>query len=171
MVMVESQQFAEQCAGMPTASLAPTYVAVQLERRYLKARIATVKREMRRERRARSTRYWITFWPVAVGVLLGFYAPLLRDLATGNAPWAATLLFPLSAVAGERGLNLTSGTAQALAHFLLFAQFPLDGLLARGILKHRPTVMSVCGQVAGLHGLVVVYVLLVSGSFNQFLPN
>ncbi len=171
MVTIEGPQFAEQCAGVPTGSLAPTYVAVQLERRYLKARIATVRKQMRRERQARSTRSWVTFWPVAVGALLGFYAPLLRDLAAGYAPWASTLLFPLSALAGERGLNLTSGSAQALAQFLLFAQFPLDGLLARMILKHRPTVMGVCGQVAGLHGLVVVYILLVSGSFNQFLPS
>jgi hypothetical protein len=169
--MVESPQFATECAGLPTESLSSVYIANELERLHLKARMATVNKQMRRERQARSFRYWATYWPVAVGVLLSAYAPLLRDLAAGYASWDATLLFPLSAVAGQQGLNLTSGTAQSLAQFFLFAQFPLDGLLARMILKHRPTMMSVCGHVAGLHTLAVLYIALVSGSFNQFLPN
>jgi hypothetical protein len=169
--MDESTKFAAQYAGFPTDSLSSSYVATELERLHLKARIAAVHKEMHREWRARELRYWASCWPVALGVVLSFYAPLLRDLAAGYASWAETLLFPLSAVAGLHGLNLTSGTAQALAQFLLFAQFPLDGLLAHKILKHRPTVMSVCGHVACLHSLAVLYIALVSGSFNQYLPS
>lgn len=169
--MVESTQFAEQCAEVPTGPLASAYLATELERLHLKVRIAAVNKEMRREWRLRSLRYWATFWPVAVGVLLAAYAPVLRDLAAGYASWAATLLFPLSALAGQHATNLTSGNGQALAQFLLFAQFPLDGLLARSFLKHRPTLMGVCGQVACLHTLGVLYIAFVTGAFNQFLPN
>jgi hypothetical protein len=126
---------------------------------------------MRRERRMRAYRHWVTFWPVALGILMGAYAPLLRDLAASYSPWAATVLFPLSTVMQQHGFNFSSITVQTLSQVLLFAQFPLDGLLACMILKHRPTMMGVCGQVAGLHTLAVLYVALVSGSFNQFLPN
>jgi hypothetical protein len=169
--MVESTQFAEQCAGASKGPLAASYIATELERLHLQARIATVNREARRRRQVRAFRHWLTFWPIAVGVLLAAYAPLLRDLAAGYASWVATLLFPLAALAGQHVTNLTSGTGQALAQFLLFAQFPLDGWLARRFLKHRPTVMSVCGQVACLHTLAVLYLGFVTGSFNQYLPN
>lgn len=169
--MVESTQFAEQCAGAPTGSLASSYIATELERLHLKARVAEVNRQMRREWQLRSLRYWVTFWPVAVGLLMAAYAPALRELAAGYASWAVTLLFPLTVLAGQHVTGLTSGTAQALAQFLLFAQFPLDGLLARRFLQHTPTVTSVCGQVACYHTLVVLYIGLVTGSFNQFLPN
>lgn len=169
--MAESTQIAEQCAGAPAGSLASSYIATELARLHLQARIATVNREMRRVRQARALGHWLTFWPVALGVLLGFYAPGLRDLATGYAPWAATLLFPLSAVAQQREIHLSLGTALTLSQIMLFAQFPLDGVLARMILKHRPTAMSVCGHVAGLHTLAVLYIAFVTGSLSQVFPN
>ena len=169
--MDESTKFAAQCAGFPTGSLASSYVATELERLHLMARMAAVHKQMRRERQARAFRYWVTFWPVALGVLLGAYAPLLRDLAAGYAPWVATLLFPLSAAAEQRELHFSLSMAQTLSQVMLFAQFPLDGMLARMVLKHRPTVMSVCGQVACLHTLALLYIALVTGSLSQILPN
>jgi len=39
------------------------------------------------------------------------------------------------------------------------------------ILKHRPTVLSVCGQVTCLHALAVLYLGLVTGSLTQILAN
>jgi hypothetical protein len=169
--MLESPQFAKECSGVPTGSLSSAYIATELERLHLKARIAAVNKQMRRERQARSYRYWATFWPVALGALLGAYAPLLRDLIAGHAPWAATLLFPLSVVAQQREIHLSLTMAQAISQVMLYAQFPLDGLLARKILKHRPNVMSVCGQVACLHTLAVLYIALVTGSLSQIFPN
>jgi hypothetical protein len=169
--MVENTQFAAEGAGMPAGALSSAYIATELERLHLMARIAAVTKQMRKERQARSTRYWISFWPLALGVLLGFYAPLLRDLAAGYAPWAATLLFPLSVVVQQRELHFSLGMAQALSQVMLYAQLPLDGLLARMVLKHRPTVWSVCGQVTCLHVLALLYLGLVSGSLSQILGN
>jgi hypothetical protein len=169
--MLESTQFAAECAGLPTGSLSPAYIGTELERLYLTERIAAVSQQMRRERQARSRRYWATFWPVALGVLLGAYGPLLHDIAASYAPWAATLLFPFSAAAAQRELHLSLTIAQTLSQVMLYAQFPLDGLLARMVLKHRPTVLSVCGQVAGLHTLAVLYIVLVTGSLSQILSN
>ena len=169
--ILENPRFAEKCAGVPTGSLSPAYISTELQRLRLAARVAAVNKQMRRERQARSYRYWASFWPVALGVLLGVYAPLLRDLAASYAPWAATLLFPLSAVVAQREIHLSWAMAQALSPVMLYAQPPLDGLLARIILKHRPTVLSVCGQVTCLHALAVLYLGLVTGSLTQILAN
>lgn len=170
-VIIENSQFAEECAGSTSGSFAPAYIATELGRLHLKARVAAVNKQMRRERQARSYRYWATFWPVALGVLLGIYAPALRDLAAGYAPWAATLLFPLSAVAAQREMHLGLYMAQGLSQVMLYAQLPFDGLLACAFLRQRPTVLSVCGHVTCLHALAVLYLGLVTGSVGQVLGN
>src|SRR5208283_2807926 len=99
--LLENSTSAELCAGVSTESLSPAYIAQERQRLQIAARVAAVNKQLRRERRARSFRYWASFWPVAVGVLLGAYAPALHDLAAGYAPWVATLLFPLSAVVAQ----------------------------------------------------------------------
>lgn len=169
--ILENPWFAEKFAGVPTGSLSPAYLAQELQRLQLAARVAAVNKQIRRERRARSYRYWASFWPVALGVVLGAYAPMLRDLAASHAPWATALLFPLSVVAQQREIHLSWAMAQALSPVMIYAQLPLDGLLASMILKHRPTVLSVCGQVTCLHALAVLYLGLVTGSLTQILAN
>ena len=159
------------CAELPMGSLSPVYVASVLHRLQVVQRVDAVKRQIRREQRERLFRYCASFWPVALGVVLGAYAPVLHDLAAGYAPWAATLLFPLSIVMQQREIHLSLGTAQALSAVMLYVQLPLDGLLARMVLKHRPAVWSVCGQVTCLHALAVLYIGLITGSVSQIMAN
>jgi len=147
------------------------YAAIEHERQQVLLVLAAFHQRLRFERQVRSMRSLASLWPVALGVLLGIYAPLLRDLATNSAPWALTLLFPFSALVGERGLHLSWDTAQALAQFLLYAQFPLEGLLVRIILKHRVGLFKVFGQVTCLHVFVVLYLGLVTGSLSQMLTS
>jgi hypothetical protein len=131
--------------------------------------IAAFHQRLRFERQMRSMRSLASLWPVALGVLLGFYAPLLRDLVANSAPWALNLLFPFSALADARGLNLSRDTAQSLVQFLLYAQFPLEGLMVRVVLKHRLSVFRVFSQVTCLHIFTLVYLGLATGSLNQIL--
>ena len=116
-------------------------------------------------------RYLASFWPIALGVALGLYAPVLYDAAARLAPWAVTLVFPLSAVVAQRELHLSLATAQWLAPVMVYAQLPLDGWLARRFLKPRPDVLSVCGQVTCYHGLAVLYLGLITGSLTRILAN
>ena len=53
--------------------------------------------------------------------------------------------------------------------FMLYAQFPLEGLFVRMILKRRVTVPGVCGQVSGFHILALLQLWLLSGALQQFL--
>ncbi len=167
--MRENTQLAAECSGCSSIPVSHSYATVEIEQHQISLLIAALHRRIRFERQVRSLKSLGTLWPVALGVLLGFYAPLLRDLATNSAPWAATVLFPFSALVGERGLHLSWDTAQGLGQFLLYAQFPLEGLLVRIILKHRLDLFRVFGQVTCMHVFAVVYLALVSGSFSRIL--
>ena len=162
---------AELYAGMSNGSLSPAYVAQELQRQHVAARIEAVSRERRRQERARVYRYWASFWPIVLGVVLGYYAPALHQWAAGLAPWAATLLFPLSAVVAQRELHLSLATSQALGPMMIYAQMPLDGWLARRLLRPRPDVLSVCGQVTCYHALAVLYLGLITGSLAPIFAN
>ena len=167
--MRENTQLSPKCAGFSFIPVSQCYTAIEHEREQMMRAIAAFHQRLRFERQMRSLRSLGSLWPVALGVLLGFYAPLLRDLITNSAPWALTLLFPFSAVAGERGFNLSRDAAQSVGQFLLFAQFPLEGLMVRLVLKHRLSVFRVFGQVTCLHVFTLLYLGLATGSLNQIL--
>ena len=168
-VMVDNTQFAAECAGYSSIPVSPYFAAIEMERQEVSLLVAAFHQRLRFERQMRSLRSLASLWPVAVGVLLGVYAPLLRDLAANSAPWAVNLLFPFSALVDERSLHLSRDTANALAQFLLFAQFPLEGLLVRIMLKRRVDVVHVFSQVTFMHVFAVLYLVLVSGSLSQIL--
>ena len=167
--MLENTEFAAECAGYSSMPVSQSYASVATEQQQVSLLIKAFHRSQRAERQTRSLHRLASLWPVALGVLLGVYAPLLRDLAANSAPWAVTILFPFSVVVGERGLNLSRDTAQALGQFLLFAQFPLEGLLVRIMLKRRVDVVHVFSQVTFMHVFAVLYLVLVSGSLSQIL--
>jgi hypothetical protein len=167
--MLENTQLAAECSGYSSIPVSQIYADVETEQRQVLLLIAAFHRRLRFERRVRSLKSLASLWPVAMGVLLGFYAPALRDLTANFAPWALNLLFPFSALVGERGLNLSWDTAQSLSQFLIYAQFPLEGLLVRIVLRRRVDLLNVFGQVTCMHVFAVLYLVLVSGSLNQIL--
>jgi hypothetical protein len=169
--MLENTQFATENAECSSIPLSQGFAAIEIERQQVARLIADFRKRLRVERQTRSLQSLSSFWPVAVGILLGVYAPFLGDLTANSAPWASTLLFPFSALMGEPGLHLSSNTAQSLAQFLLYAQFPLEGLLVRIILKHRTGFFEVFGRVTCLHIFALLYLVLVSGSLNQFVAS
>jgi hypothetical protein len=167
--MRKNTQFAPKCVGYSSIPVSQCYTAIEHEREQMMRVIAAFHKRLRFERQMRSMRNLATLWPVALGVLLGFYAPLLRDFISNSAPWALNLLFPFSAVAGQRGFNLSRDTAQSVAQFLVYAQFPLEGLLVRIVLKHRLSVFRVFSQVTCLHVFTLLYLGLATGALNQIL--
>ena len=167
--MSANTQSAPKRVGFSLIPVSQCYSAIEHEREQMMRLIAAFHQRLRFERQMRSLRSMASLWPVALGMLLGFYAPLLRDLIANSAPWALTLLFPFSALAGERGLNLSRDAAQSLSQFLLFAQFPLEGLMVRIVLNHRLSVFRVFSQVTCLHVFTLLYLGLATGSFNQIL--
>jgi hypothetical protein len=168
--VLEDTAFAPRCADLPERPDSRGFViAAERERRELVARLAQFHKRLRAERRARQLRQLATFWPVALGLLLGALAPALRTLLAGYAPWVTTAVFPLFILAGRPPIPMNFASAQTFPLVLLYAQFPLEGLLVRMILKHRVTVFGVCGQVCCLHLLGAAHVWLLSGALDEVL--
>lgn len=165
--MFESEEVAE-CAETPASLPVSLDKAAEQSRQLLASHMAAMKTKLQIERRKRSLKNMAAFWPVPLGVLMGFYAPMLHDLAAEWAPWVAALIFSLSAMTGQ---DASRGTGQAISHALLYAQFPLDGLLAYVLLRRRFSLLSVCGQVACLHVIAMLCLGLASGSLGRFLMN
>ena len=65
-------------------------------------------------------------------------------------------------------LHLTGFPAHYLPLITLYAQFPLDGLIAKIVLKRRITVSGVATQVFLYHFLAAVQILLITGTIRQF---
>jgi hypothetical protein len=167
--MLESNRLAPDYVGIPAGSLSSLHFDTELERREIAMLLAAMKKRVRRERRARFWRNLVSYWPAALGAVLGVYAPALSHLAARCAPWAATFLFPLPALAAQPALQLSSAAAQALTQLMLYAQLPLDGLMAASLLRRRSPLWMVCGHLIFLHALAVLCLALVNGSLTLFM--
>jgi len=107
-------------------------------------------------------------WPVPLGLLMGYYAPMLHDLAAVWSPWLATLVFSLSALTAQNDSTLGS---QTVSQIMLYVQFPLDGMLVYLLLRRRISLLTVCGQLTCLHLFAVITIALATGSIGRLLTN
>jgi len=166
--MFESEQVEEVCVDMAVSTPRSIDAADALSKRLRAAHIAAMKKQMQSERRKRSLQHLAAFWPVPLGLLMSFYAPMLHDLAATLAPWVATFIFSLAALVPP---DSSRGTGQWIFQALLYAQFPLDGLFAYALLRRRFSLLSVWGQVICLHVIALLCLGLASGSLRRFLAN
>jgi uncharacterized membrane protein (DUF441 family) len=63
-------------------------------------------------------------------------------------------------------LHLHGALATALPHLMLYAEFPLEGLLAKSIIVGKVTPVAVFGRIACLHLLACTLLLMVSGAIS-----
>jgi hypothetical protein len=123
-------------------------------------------REQRRRRRLGST---LRLWPIAVGLLLALFAPALCAFLTRSHPWGMWLVFPFALLAHRPELDVNDQIARILPQVILYAQFPLEGLLAIMVLRRHVTISGVGGQILYFHFLAAVQLAMVSGILNPFL--
>jgi len=147
------------------------HAAVEAERQELATHLAAFFQELRAERFARELRLWLSLWPVAAGLLLGAFAPGLHASIAVHAPWAVTGVFPFLILAGRPEVQMLGRFGRAAPVFMLYAQFPLEGLFAWIILKRRTTLVGVGGQVSLLHFLGAVHLWLLGGGLIRVLAN
>lgn len=114
---------------------------------------------------------WVaSFWPIAGGVILGLMAPTLNDVLSHSIPWLRWVLFPFAVLAEHPGLPAGWHLAASAPFLILLAQFPVEGLFARMVLRRRSvTVHGVTGQVFYMHYLGILQLLMVSGVVSQVL--
>jgi hypothetical protein len=106
-------------------------------------------------------------WPVWGGGLIACFAPLLYGVVEPLSLWGARVLFPLVALSGYHGLQLGTAISGTLPQILLYAQFPVEGLLARVALRGRVTFAGVAGQLLLFHLLAGVGLWLLRGGLSE----
>lgn len=111
----------------------------------------------------------LDFWPLALGLLLGLQAPQLCALLMRRHPWSEWVVFPFVLLAGRPELHLGAHLGGTLPLIILYAQFPVEGLIMQWVLRRRVTVHGVAGRVLYLHYLCLVQLLMVSGVVGQAL--
>jgi hypothetical protein len=127
-------------------------------------------RERRRTlRKQKSLMRLVELWPVAVGVFISLFAPQMKELVEPFKPWGMWIVFPFVSIAGRPEVFMGDKMAALVPAFMLYAQFPLEGLLARAALRGNVTILGVTGQVLFLHMLCIIELWLVNGSILQTL--
>lgn len=134
----------------------------ELYKREMLANLAALAERRRKTRRHRSVTDWTEYWPVAMGIVISCFAPQLHDFVAPFRPWGMWIVFPFAAIVDRPEVGLSQNLATTLPLMIMYAQFPLEGLLARFALRGRVTVLRVLGQVLFLHLMVFVELWLVT---------
>jgi hypothetical protein len=134
----------------------------ELRRQEAAAGLALLEERRRNERFEKRLKNFLSMWPVGVGLFLSIISPLLRQSAESWGPWGATLLFPFVVLAERPELQVGPIT-HYLPTVMLYLQFPIEGLLARIILRRPVLPISVTIQVLLFHFLGIVEVWMLNG--------
>lgn len=133
----------------------------------MQANMAALAEQRRKSRRFRSAVSLTEYWPFAVGIALSCFAPQISEFAASYRPWGMWLAFPFAAIAGRPEMNLRGELAASLPLMFMYAQYPIEGLLARFALKGHVTIPRVAGQILFLHLLAVVELYLSTGNLGK----
>jgi hypothetical protein len=109
----------------------------------------------------------IRSWPIIVGIFLAFLAPMMKEVLESFKPWGMWLVFPFVSLSERPEMQFGSELKALLPQFVLYAQFPFEGLCAKKFLRGRVTLSGVAGQVLLYHFLGLVQLLLVSTALGS----
>lgn len=169
--MNDQQPPAPQRSGFFRRKKAPAYQPWdEIRRQETVAGLALLEQRRRSERDERQITSIISMWPVGVGIILAALSPLLKAAAEAYSPWAVALIFPFVVLAQRPELQVGPIT-HALPTVMLFAQFPVEGLLARIILRRPVLPISVTVQILLFHFLGIVEVWMLNGAGQPILPH
>jgi hypothetical protein len=144
--------------GAPAPVQAPLHVEVQVE--------LQLKAESQRPPKARASFTVATLWPVAVGIFLAGFAPEWQAMATQMGVWVMRFAFPLSLLAMRHDLGLDAQMSTMLPQIALYAQLPLDGVLAALTLARGKSLRAVLVQLLLVHGVCAFVLWLLSMNAN-----
>jgi hypothetical protein len=127
------------------------------------ASILSHLRQMRRQENHRLLLLsLVRMWPVAAGLCFACVAPQLRDMVVPLKPWGMWILFPFVSLAQRPELQFGGRLSPMLPLYMLYAQFPLEGLIARIASRQRVTFTGIAQHILFLHFLLAALLFLVS---------
>lgn len=107
------------------------------------------------------------WWPVAAGLALALVAPLLRDFAAGYDPWGMRAIFPLALLCGLPETGFSDELKRTLPQAMIFAQFPLEGLLTKLTLSRGVSVSRAVKQLLFIHTVCMLVLWMVTTVAHQ----
>jgi hypothetical protein len=111
----------------------------------------------------------LRLWPIAVGVAISIFAPEIHAWLVRSHPWGMWVVFPYALLAHRPEVAINAQLSRFLPTAALLLQFPIEGLLARMILRRRVTVSGVTGQILYFHYLAALQLILLTGVAAQIL--
>lgn len=161
--MTEQTDSAQIAPGLSRRGRARAIASWEAEqRREVEEGLALLDARRAAERRERRIKRLTELWPLWVGLLLGLLGPEISFLAASIGPWCVTLIYPFVELAGRPEIQVGPIT-HMLPAVMLYTQFPIEGLLARFILKRRIRLLSVVWQVSLFHFLGLMELWMLSG--------
>jgi hypothetical protein len=127
------------------------------------ANLAALRERQRVNKREKAASHYKEYWPVLVGFAISVIAPQLHDMLQPAESWGMALVFPFVVIAGRPELYMGHKMAALLPVAMLYLQFPLEGFIARTMLKGKVTAMSVLGQVLLYHLMAITLIWLLNG--------
>jgi hypothetical protein len=153
--------------GKPHGANAPGVTSfADLGRAEMEAALAKLHLQLESDRRKQSKRNLVGLWPVIIGVALAFLAPALSEVLSIFQPWGMGIVFPFVVLSGRPELHLGGSIFGDIPHVMLYAQFPIEGLLARSLFMRHYSSMGVAGRLICVHAMAGVLLILVSGALG-----
>lgn len=146
----------------------PCAVFDQARQQELAESMAILRQHRKAERMRDRAERLTALWPLGVGLLLAMLAPQLQALAAAAGPWGTTLVFPFVVLAARPEIQVGPIT-HLLPAIMLCAQFPIEGLLARIVLRRHVRPLGVAAQVLLFHFLGIAELFMLSGAAGQLL--
>ncbi len=127
------------------------------------ANLAALRERQRNNKNEKMVAHYLEYWPMAIGIAISLVAAQIHDMLLPLGPWAMGLVFPFVVIAGRPEIYMGDKVAALLPVAMLYLQFPLEGFMARTVLKGKVTVHGVIVQVLFYHMLGIVELILLNG--------
>ncbi|MBB6142734.1 hypothetical protein HNQ77_000672 [Silvibacterium bohemicum] len=101
------------------------------------------------------------WWPPLVGIIVTPFAIHAASILALEGPQALRLLYPYVVLVKEPVIGLSNDLGNNLSQGLLYAQFPLYGLLMALILRFKHLAAAL-GTVIAVHALGIGFLLLLT---------
>ncbi len=127
------------------------------------ANLAALRERQRNNKQQKMVNHYLEYWPMCVGIAISLVASPIHDMLQPLGTWAMSIVFPFVVIAGRPEVYMGDKVAALLPVAMLYLQFPLEGFMARTVLKGKVTVHGVIVQVLFYHMLAIAELFLLNG--------
>jgi hypothetical protein len=137
-------------------------------KRELDASLAVLNARRAAERNATILARLIALWPLWLGIFLALLSPAIEYVAKSAGHWCLAFVFPFVVLAQRPEIQVGPIT-HWLPSIMLYIQFPLEGLLARIVMRRNIHPLGVVWHVLTFHFLGIAELWMLNGAGQFFM--